>query len=152
MRCARKISRRMTILQLKAGRHGIYMCILHAIFICKKEQGRGGKEEERKGERRAEDTTRAKLRQRRGRWPGGGGGGGAAAPAAGGGCAFFSSSAWLYRIKASRSRTLLSAFTQAAEKKSGLSCFSGLVWFCRIACCYEVSISTIRRGAAVFFS
>ena len=82
MRCARKISRRMTILQLKAGRHGIYMCILHAIFICKKEQGRGGKEEERKGERRAEDTTRAKSRQRRGRWPGGGGA--AAAPAAGG--------------------------------------------------------------------
>ena len=125
MRCARKISRRMTILQLKAGRHGIYMCILHAIFICKKEQGRGGKEEERKGERRAEDTTRAKSRQRRGRWPGGGGG--AAAPAAGGGCAFFSSSAWLYRIKASRSRTLLSAFTQAAEKRAVSRVF--LVWF-----------------------
>ena len=127
MRCARKISRRMTILQLKAGRHGIYMCILHAIFICKKEQGRGGKEEERKGERRAEDTTRAKSRQRRGRWPGGGGGAAAPAPAAGGGCAFFSSSAWLYRIKASRSRTLLSAFTQAAEKRAVSRVF--LVWF-----------------------
>ena len=47
------------------------------------------------------------------------------------GALFSSSSAWLYRIKASRSRSLLSAFTQAAEKKSGLSCFSGLVWFCR---------------------
>ena len=125
------------------------MCILHAIFICKKEQGRGGKEEERKGERRAEDTTRAKSRQRRGRWPGGGGGGGAA-PAAGGGCAFFSSSAWLYRIKASRSRTLLSAFTQAAEKRAVSRVF--LVWFgfavLRVATIYY----TIRRGAAVFFS
>ena len=128
------------------------MCILHAIFICKTEQGRGGKEEERKGERRAEDTTRAKLRQRRGRWPGGGGGGGAA-PAGGGGCAFFSSSAWLYRIKASRSRTLLSAFTQtqAAEKRAVSRVF--LVWFgfavLRVATRF---LSTIRRGAAVVFS
>jgi len=54
--------------------------------------------------------------------------GAAAAPAAGGGCAFFSSSAWLYRIKASRSRTLLSAFTQAAEKRAVSRVF--LVWFC----------------------
>ena len=126
------------------------MCILHAIFICKKEQGRGGKEEERKGERRAEDTTRAKSRQRRGRWPGGAGGAAAPAPAAGGGCAFFSSSAWLYRIKASRSRTLLSAFTQAAEKRAVSRVF--LVWFgfavLRVATIYY----TIRRGAAVFFS
>ena len=125
------------------------MCILHAIFICKKEQGRGGKEEERKGERRAEDTTRAKLRQRRGRWPGGGGGG--AAPAAGGGCAFSSSSAWLYRIKASRSRTLLSTLTQAAGKRAVSRVF--LVWFgfavLRVATRF---LSTIRRGAAVFFS
>ena len=43
------------------------------------------------------------------------------------GCAFFSSSAWLYRIKASRSRTLLSAFTQAAEKRAVSRVF--LVWF-----------------------
>ena len=43
------------------------------------------------------------------------------------GGAFFSSSAWLYRIKASRSRTLLSAFTQAAEKRAVSRVF--LVWF-----------------------
>ena len=66
------------------------------------------------------------------------------------GCAFFSSSAWLYRIKASRSRTLLSAFTQAAEKRAVSRVF--LVWFgfavLRVATIYY----TIRRGAAVFFS
>ena len=62
--------------------------------------------------------------------------GGAAALAAGGGCAFFSSSAWLYRIKASRSRTLLSAFTQAAEKRAVSRVFLVWFWFCRIACCY----------------
>ena len=32
------------------------------------------------------------------------------------GCAFFSSSAWLYRIKASRSRTLLSALIHGSNK------------------------------------
>ena len=97
------------------------------------------------------DTTRAKSRQRRGRWPGGGGA--AAAPAAGGGCAFFSSSssAWLYRIKASRSRTLLSAFTQAAEKRAVSRVF--LVWFGFAVLRFATRfLSTIRRGAAVFFS
>ena len=67
------------------------------------------------------------------------------------GCVFFSSSAWLYRIKASRSRTLLSAFTQAAEKRAVSRVF--LVWFgfavLRVATRF---LSTIRRGAAVFFS
>ena len=62
-----------------------------------------------------------------------------------------SSSAWLYRIKASRSRTLLSAFTQAAEKRAVSRVF--LVWFgfavLRVATRF---LSTIRRGAAVFFS
>ena len=123
------------------------MCILHAIFICKKEQGRGGKEEERKGERRAEDTTRAKSRQRRGRWAGGGAAA-AAAPAAGGGCAFFSSSAWLYRIKASRSRTLLSAFTQAAEKERSLVFF----WFGLVLPYCVLLLSTILLGEGRRFS
>ena len=63
---------------------------------------------------------------------------------------FFFFSAWLYRIKASRSRTLLSAFTQAAEKRAVSRVF--LVWFgfavLRVATIYY----TIRRGAAVFFS
>ena len=43
------------------------------------------------------------------------------------GCAFSSSSAWLYRTKASWSRTPLSAFTQAAEKRAVSRVF--LVWF-----------------------
>ena len=77
------------------------------------------KRRKRRGEERREaggghDSREIKTKAREVAWWWWRGGG---APAAGGGCAFFSSSAWLYRIKASRSRTLLSAFTQAAEKK-----------------------------------
>ena len=87
------------------------------------------KRRKRRGEERREaggghDSREIKTKAREVAWWWCGG----AAPAAGGGCAFFSSSAWLYRIKASRSRTLLSAFTQAAEKRAVSRVFLVWVW------------------------
>ena len=73
MRCARKFSRRMTILQLKAGRHGIYMCILHAILAYIYMQEGTRKRRKRRGEEMREaggghDSREIKTKAREVAW------------------------------------------------------------------------------------
>ena len=104
-----------------------FICVFYMLYL----YARRNKEEEekkRRGKERGGRRTRLARNQDKGA------GGGLVVlvvlllPLVAGGCAFFSSSAWLYRIKASRSRTLLSAFTQAAEKRAVSRVF--LVWIC----------------------
>ena len=106
-----------------------FICVFHMLYP----YARRNKEEEEK-KRRGKDRGGRRTRLARNQDKGAGGGLVVVVLlllllllVAGGGCAFFSSSAWLYRIKASRSRTLLSAFTQAAEKRAVSRVF--LVWF-----------------------
>ena len=125
-----------------------FICVFYMLYL----YARRNKEEEekkRRGKERGGRRTRLARNQDKGA------GGGLVVlvvlllPLVAGGCAFFSSSAWLYRIKASRSRTLLSAFTQAAEKKERSLVF---FWYgfvlpycvlllCHCHCAIEASIA-----------